>query len=147
MIQSFHVPFQNAQWEGKDNSCMFLHAACTTGSCKKGRVSCSVMKALKLFSQSPFAWFFLKSLFRSKKNNNKNINWWINVKEHKYTVQDVPGHHAASVHPRTIREACMNAWAQRGWNKGKSGQGGLTGGLLSALMCITALLATNRSGL
>lgn len=32
-----------------------------------------------------------------------------------------------------------------GVEQGKSGQGGLTGGLLSALMCLTAAFATNRS--
>lgn len=41
-----------------------------------------------------------------------------------------------------------NTWAQRGWDRGGSGQGGLTGGLtgglLSALMCITALLLTTN---
>lgn len=39
----------------------------------------------------------------------------------------------------------MNALSSEGEEQGNSGSGGLTGGLLSALMCITALLASNRS--
>lgn len=39
----------------------------------------------------------------------------------------------------------VNAPSSEGVEQGNSGQGGLTGGLLSALMCITALLATSRS--
>lgn len=40
---------------------------------------------------------------------------------------------------------CVNALSSEGVEQGNSGQEGLMGGLLSALMCITALLAGNRS--
>lgn len=41
---------------------------------------------------------------------------------------------------------CVNAASSEGEGRGNSGQGGLTGGLLSDPMCIRALLAANRSG-
>lgn len=68
-------------------------------------------------------------------------------KRQVHGVSDLPDRRAAPGSSRDNARGCVNAWAQRGWNKGNSGQGGLTGGLLSALMCITALLATNRSRL
>lgn len=46
--------------------------------------------------------------------------------------------------PGQCASVCVNA-ARRGWKQWKSGQGGPTGALLSALMCIRALLATARS--
>lgn len=39
---------------------------------------------------------------------------------------------------------CVNALSSEGVEEENSGQGGLRGGLLSASMCITSLLATNR---